>query len=128
MTTELSIGRVVHETYAAHYVLTALGFDPSEIFVGTPNVLNGDPPGTYASVFVRRDGRQFVYNIARLFTEADCARYLKAFHAFALAQPSMERAELDRIARRSNVWRRKASFIAALLQKGFELRPGAMAN
>ena len=128
MSIEKAIGSAVRETYAAHYVLTNLGFDPSEIFVGTPNVLNGDPPGTYAAVIVRRDGLQFVYNIARLFTEADCARYLKAFHAFALAQPSMDRGELDRIARRSTVWKRKASFMWALVQKGFELRPGAVLN
>lgn len=116
------VTQMLHETYAAHCILLNLGFDHGEIFVGTPNVLNGDPPGLYAAVFVRRDGLQFVYNFAPLRDDADCTRYLVAFQAFALAQPSMDDAVLERILKQSTVWRRKESFIEALVRKGFELR------
>lgn len=116
--------RPVLETYAAHYILMNIGFDPAEIFVSTPNVLNGAPPGLYASVIVRRGGLEFVMNLVQLPDAAACDRFLAAFHRFAEAQPSMDRRELDRMVRRTDVWRRRTSLVSALLLKGFELREG----
>lgn len=94
---------MVHETYATHELLCQLGFQPEEIFVGTPRVLNGDPPGNYAAVILKSQGRMFVYNFAYL-DEPGCQAYLEAFHAFALAKPTMQREALDRIVRDSDVW------------------------
>lgn len=113
--------QLVHEAYAAHNVLTNLGFEPAEVFVGTPYILNGDPPGNYAAVALRRGGKEFVYNFARLDSVEDGERFLAAFSAFSARQPLMSRAALTRITNASNIWRQRHRLIEGLLLKGFEL-------
>lgn len=111
--------RTIEEMYAAHCILWNLGFSPDELFVSTPNVLNGDPPGHYATLTLRRGELRFIYNLPPRLEEADCDRFLEAWKSFAERGPDKSTAELDRMVRRSEVWRRKASFVAALTLRGF---------
>jgi len=113
--------QLVHEAYAAHNILTNLGFEPEEVFIGTPLVVNGDPPGRYAVVALRHGGKEFIYNFARLDSEADGERFLAAFSAFTARQKLMSRAELTRITNASNIWRQRHRLIEGLLLKGIDL-------
>lgn len=113
--------RVTRETYAAHCILINLGFKSEEIFVATPHVLNAEPPGNYACVIVRREGKQFLLWTQRL-KGADCDRFLDAWQRFAEQQPTMARGELERMVRMSRLWESKAALVQALVQKGFELK------
>lgn len=108
----------IEEMYAAHCVLWNLGFSPDELFVSTPNVLNGDPPGHYATLTIRRGELKFIYNLSPRLEEAECDRFLAAWLAFA-ERRGHTKAELDRMVWRSKVWREKSSFLAALTLKGF---------
>lgn len=111
--------RTIEEMYAAQCVLRTLGFSPEELFVSAPNVLNGDPPGHYATVTVRRGELSFIYNLAPRLSEADCDRMLKAWSAFAGRLRRAPIAELEAIVRKSDVWRRRTEFVSALAAKGF---------
>lgn len=111
--------RTIEEMYAAHCVLWNLGFSPDELFVSVPNVLNGDPPGYYATLTLRRGPRSFIYNLAPRLEETEGERFLSSWLAFATRLPELPMAELDRMVKRSDVWHRKASFLAALAAKGF---------
>lgn len=105
--------------YAAHCVLWNLGFSPDELFVSAPNVLNGDPPGHYATLTLRRGELSFIYNLPPRLDETDCDRFLSSWLAFGARVTELSNAELDRIVHHSDVWRRRASFLAALAAKGF---------
>lgn len=111
--------RTIEEMYAAHCVLWNLGFSPEELFVSTPQVLNGDPPGHYATLTVRRGELCFRYNLAPRLEETDCERFLGRWCDFAHEVTDLPTAQLTRMVQRSEVWRRKASFLAALTLKGF---------
>lgn len=114
-----ALRRTIEEMYAAHCVLWNLGFSPDELFVSTPNVLNGDPPGHYATLTVRRGELRFIYNLPPRLEEIDCDRFLSSWLAFGGKVKELPIAELDRLVKKSDVWRRKASFLAALTVKGF---------
>lgn len=116
----MTLEQMVHGTYAFHFVLCNLGFEPDHIGVGTPPVAN-EGGGLFACGIARRDGLQFVYTIAPLADHDACVAYLDAYRTFALAQPKMPRAELDRIALHTEVWRRRGELFVALTLKGFEL-------
>jgi len=111
--------RTIEEMYAAHCVLWNLGFSPDELFVSTPNVLNGDPPGLYATLTVQRGELRFIYNLPPRLSDASSRRFLRAWLAFAERGDRAPKAELDRMVWRSEVWRRKAELAAALTVKGF---------
>jgi hypothetical protein len=110
--------RLLTETYATHCVLLNLGFPNEEIFVGALNVLNGDPPGMYACVILRRGGLQFICNFSQL-AEEDCDEYLRAWSAFSQVQPSMDRDTLEQMVRTSSAWAGRSDLLAALAVKGF---------
>jgi len=111
--------RTIEEMYAAHCVLWNLGFSPDELFVSTPDVVNGDPPGRYATLTLRRGGLSFIYNVAPRLDDADCQRFLSHWSAFAHRVKELPASELDRMVKRSEVWHRMSSFLLALAAKGF---------
>ncbi len=123
-----TIEDLCHECYAAHYILTNLGYEPDEIFVGVQPLLNSNPPlQPHAIVRLERDGRSFVLHLTPMDAE-QAAEFDRAWRAFAEAKPGMLIADLDRIVRRTWVWRERANLLAALVHKGFTLRPGVMVN
>lgn len=123
-----TIEDLCHECYAAHVLLTNLGFEPDEIFVGVQPVANVSPPGQpHAIVRLVRGRLSFVMHLCSLDLEQAQA-FDRAWRAFADAKPGMPRTELDRIVYRTWVWRERANLLAALVHKGFTLEPGRMVN
>ncbi len=110
--------KLVHETYAAHYVLLNLGFSPDEVFAGTANVRNWDPPGICANVELHAQGKKFIYTL-RALVPGDETRFARFWLDFAAAQPKRDRSELDALVHGSDVWREKAALLVALELKGF---------
>jgi hypothetical protein len=128
LTTEESfITGLVQEAYAAHAMLTNLGFEPDEVFVGVQPVVNVNPPGLCALVQLRAQGRVFTLPIDRV-TREQSKWFLEAFKAFAADQPTMPRPILDQIMRESLMYARRREMLTALVAKGFKLRPGEMVN
>jgi len=111
--------RTLEELYAAHCILWNLGFSPEEIFVSAPNVVNGDPPGHYATLTLRRGGLSFIYNLPPRLERADADLFLREWLAFSKRVRSMPNAKLDRMVRGSDVWQRKSEMLAVLARKGF---------
>jgi hypothetical protein len=111
--------RTLEELYAAHCILWNLGFSPEEICVSAPHVTNGDPPGHYATLTLERDGRSFIYNLPPRLEQSEETPFLEAWLAFADSVRKVPQAKLDRMVRRSEVWRRKHEMLAVLALKGF---------
>jgi hypothetical protein len=61
-------------------------------------------------------------------TEAEGQAFKAAYELFSRQQPHMPRARLDHLLYTSETWQRKTEMLWALTRKGFELRPGHMAN
>lgn len=121
------IEHMVHETYAAHCILTSLGIEPDEIYVGVQPVANAPQPGPCSLITVRRGDAQFVMTLQSV-TEEQAKRYLEAWRQFAYDKPFMARDALDRIVYGSTIYTHRVALITALVAKGFELRPGEMLN
>jgi len=121
------IDRIVHEGYAAHAIITNLGFEPEEVQACLRHIVNADPPGLHACMLVEREGRQFVFHIHAV-TEEEGAAFQEAWLAFAEAKPRMSRAELDAILYGSQVWRMREDLLWALVAKGFTPEPGRMVH
>lgn len=119
------IEQLVRETYAAHCILTNVGFLPDEIFVSVQPILNAARQGTYGVVMVKRGDAQFVLTLQPV-TDDQAQRYLDAWRAFAEAKPTMSREALDRIVYGSILYGRRLEIITALVTKGFELSPGPL--
>ncbi len=111
--------RTLEEMYAAHCILWNLGFSPEEIFVATPHVLNGDPPGHYATLKLTRGDLSFIYNLPPRLDEADAEFFLREWLAFSKRVRRMPNTKLDRMVRGSEVWQRKSEMLMVLAQKGF---------
>lgn len=122
MKRQRELRRVIHEMYAAHCILWNLGFSPDELFVSTPNVVNGDPPGLYATLTLRRDELAFVYNLPPRLDEADAELFLARWLEFADRVRRIPKSKLDRIVRGSDVWRRKGEMLMVLARKGFRFQ------
>jgi hypothetical protein len=114
------IERLVHETYAAHCILTNAGLRPEEIFVSVQPVVNAVHPGLHGIVLVRRGEQQFVLTLQPV-TEDQAQRFLDAWREFAQAKPQMTRDTLDRIVYGSVLYEQRVHIVAALTAKGFEL-------
>lgn len=113
--TDAELGAIVHETYAAHCILTNLGFEPDEVFVEVRPVANTRPPGPHVVVRLARGELTFVYHLHPV-TPEETERFSRAWLAFVAAQPSMPRADLDRILHSSQVWEQRATLLTALLE------------
>lgn len=127
MTDEQFIERLVHEAYAAHCMLTNLGYEPEEVQAGVQNIANGDPPGPYACVVLSRGGNRFVIHLQPV-NDAQAAAFEKAWRAFAAAKPSMPREALDAIVKGAEIYARRVDLLVALDRKGFSIEPGRMTN
>lgn len=114
----LEMQNVVHEVYAAHYVLMNLGFTAEELYAGTASVANWDPPGPCATVELHAQGKVFIYVVRALLPE-DTSRFKRFWTEFARAQPTADRAMLDAVVHHSEVWRCKGALLGALADKGF---------
>jgi hypothetical protein len=119
------IKRLVHETYAAHCILTNVGFLPDEIFVSVQPILNAARRGTYSVVMVKRGDAQFVLTLQPV-TDDQAERYLDAWRAFAKAKSTMSRKALDQIVYGSVLYERRLEIITALVARGFELSQGPL--
>lgn len=113
--------RLIHETYALHFMLTNVGFEPSEVYVDAPMVANLDPPGRCAVMSVLRDGIRCSIPIWRLSDEEACDRYLDAWRLFAETKPKMAIKQLDRIVHGSVIFTRRVEILTLLVTKGFQL-------
>jgi hypothetical protein len=125
--TDPFIAALVREAYAVHYMLTNLGFEPAEVQACIRTVANADPPEPYACVLLERAGKQFVVHLQPV-TEEQEALFQQAWLAFAEAKRRMTRAELDALVTGSELYARRDELLWALVDRGFELRPGGMLN
>ena len=116
----LEMQKVVHEAYAFHYLAMNLGFTADELFAGCANVINCIPPGLYATVELHAQGLRFIYTL-RPLVPGDDSRFMRFWTEFATSQPKRDRKELDTLVHGSEVWRTKATILAALSVKGFVL-------
>jgi hypothetical protein len=120
---------LIAEAYAVHCIATNLGIEPEEVFVGTALAANSSPPVPCAVVTIQRGEKRCRIAVSALSDASDCAQFVEAWHRFATEGKSkMGGAELDRMLKRTFVWRDSARVIVALASKGFELRPGHMVN
>jgi len=124
-----TIDAAVRECYAAHTILTNLGYEPDDIYVGIVPVLNAAPsPATCAIVkLVRHDGEAFVYTVRDLAGD-EIPEFKRKWLAFVADKPTMQRAELDAILHGSTVWARKTELLWTLAAKGFPIEPGKVTN
>lgn len=125
--TDADLRRLVSEAYAAHVILTNLGYEPEEVQAQLRNVINADPPGQYVCVVLQRGQRAFIIHLHQATDEFGKA-FEKAWLAFAAAKPKMPHAELDAIVQGSTIWRQKQELLWGLVGKGFEIRPGRMVH
>lgn len=116
--TSQQVQQAVRETYALHFLLMNLGFDPDLIFAGCANVKNAEPPGVYAAVKLMAQGKEFLYWIVRV-CPADERRFERAWTEFAQKQPKMDKGDLDRIVVASQVYAQAELITKKLLEKGF---------
>ncbi len=114
----IEMQKLVHEAYAVHYVLLNLGFLPDDVFAGSANVANWDPPGLCAVVQLRAQGKTFLYTIKAL-VPGDDVRFERFWTEFAQAQPAMDRADLDALVQASVAWQTKGAILGVLADKGF---------
>lgn len=121
------IDALVREAYAAHVLITNLGFEPEEVQAQIRNVVNGDPPGPHVCVVLQRGERTFVIHLHPADEEFGKA-FEKAWLAFAAAKPSKPHAELQRIVEGTQLWQQKEALLWGLVRKGFELEPGKMVH
>ncbi len=120
---------IVREAYAAHTILCNMGFEPEHVQATVRNVINAQPPGPHAVVFITRaeDDLHFVYHIAPV-TQAQAKQFCDAWLVFAREKPRMPREALDKILYGSQAWEQRGELLWRLAAKGFELRPGEMSN
>lgn len=91
---EPTLEQLIREAYAAHFIMWNLGI--TETVTAVRPLLNAPLPGEhYALVACRARGREFVYHIAPLVTEAERTAFLEAWAGFASRQPRMSLAERD---------------------------------
>lgn len=114
------VQQVVRETYAVHFLLMNLGFDPDDIFVGNLNLSNAQPPGVHACVKLVAQEKEFIYWIVRV-CPADERRFERAWREFARNQPKMDKGVLDRIVVASQVYAQAEEIVRKLLEKGFSI-------
>lgn len=124
--TDEDIEQVVREVYAVHSLLFQVGFTPDDVFAACQNIVNADPPGVYATVVLRAQGKEFVYWIQALPTEDEQDRYERAWKEFAALQPSMDRGLLDVFVASTQALREFHLVVRALVKKGFVLSEGAI--
>ena len=80
--TAVEMQNLVHEAYAAHYVIMGMGFTADELFAGALKISNWNPPGLCAVVVLRAQDKQFVY-VLRPLARGDDGRFHEAWTAFA---------------------------------------------
>jgi hypothetical protein len=114
------IQQVVREAYALHFLLMNLGFSPDDLWAGTANVANAKPPGVYAVVTLKAQGKEFLYWIARV-CPADERRFQRAWVEFAKKQPELSHDLLDRIVITSQVYAQAPEIVTKVLEKGFSV-------
>lgn len=127
MSQEKLVDAIVREAYAAHAILTNLGFEPEEVQAQIRNVINGNPPGPHVCVVLKRGERTFVIHLHPADDQFATA-FRTAWLAFAARKPSMPRAELDALVQGTQLWRQKEDLLWGLVRKGFELEPGKMVH
>ena len=110
--------KLVHEAYAFHYVCLNLGFSADDLFAGTADIRNWDPPGPCATVELHAQGKKFIYTL-RALVPGDDVRFARFWTEFAREQPNRDHGELDRIVHDSHVWKTKGTILGALSGKGF---------
>lgn len=123
----LSVKTLVHEAYAGHFILTNLGIEPAEVFVEVVRVANVSPAGLCAVVIARRGELQCTIPIAPVSLELG-HRFIAELKRFIASKRTMAEKELTRICHGTEMWRRRAEVIEALIRKGFDLEPGRMSN
>jgi hypothetical protein len=120
---------LVAEAYAVHCIATNLGIEPDEVFVGTALAANSSPPVPCVVVTIQRREKRCRISVSVLTDESECAQFAEAWRRFANGGKSkLGGAELDRMVKRTFVWRDSARILFALACKGFELKPGHMVN
>jgi hypothetical protein len=129
MLTEQQLELVVAEAYAVHCIVTNLGIEPDEVFVSAALAANASPPVPCAVVTIQRGDKRCRISVSVLSDESDCAQFVEAWQRFATEGKSkLSAAELDRMIKRTAMWRDSALLLFALAAKGFELKPGHMVN
>jgi hypothetical protein len=120
---------LIREAYAAHCILTNLGFEPAEVFVECRNIINGNPPGPHVVVRLQRGDLRFILHLHPV-TKKEGKRFARAWQAFVDAKNGrrISTDELDRWVRSSQVYAQRVDLLCGLTRKGFELRPGEMVN
>lgn len=120
---------LVAEAYAVHAIVTSLGFEPDEVFIGTAIAANVSPPVPCAVVTIRRREKQCRISVSELSDVSECEQFTEAWSRFATdGKSKLARAELDAMVKQTFVWRDRIRILFALVTKGFELKPGHMVN
>jgi len=120
---------LVDETYAAHYIIGAFGYEPENMFVhvgpaiGETVVGDNSVPGRCVVFTLRVGERSFVLPIAPVSRQVGRG-FVRAWLEFAnVGKRAASVRELDAMVHRSTLWRRRQKLVTALALKGFELKP-----
>lgn len=123
-----NVKKAVNECYGAFIILTNSGFDPDNIFVSVNYILNGTPPGDYATVQLKTAYGDFSMNLVQLENH-ERPEFLEAYRKFQVGRKHLSALALDDLVKGTQIYKQRFDLLVAVsLKLGLAKPPSPSPN